>query len=240
MNLNAFEAEQLLNELASSKKQIPGNVQLGVAPPSVHLHAALNILNEGKIWVGSQNVHHETSGAFTGEISANMVSSLACDFTLIGHSERREYFHETDEQLLQKVRLALDEELKVVFCCGEPLGIRKSGEAVNYVLGQLERVLFQFTEKDFENILIAYEPIWAIGTGETASAEQAQEIHGEIRGFLKSKYSKDVADEIPILYGGSCKPSNAQELFAQPDIDGGLIGGASLKSADFLALANSF
>ena len=240
MNLNLFQAEELLNNLDTLKNTIPADVQLGLATPVVYLHSALNILSEGKVWVGAQNIYHEKSGAFTGETSAEMISSLACNFTLVGHSERRQYFGETNSQIKEKMNLALQNNLKAVFCCGESIGLRKSGDYLSFVKTQLEESLFHLKENELKNVIIAYEPIWAIGTGETASSKQAQEVHSYIRYLLLEEYGEDLSNSISILYGGSCKPNNAEELFSQKDIDGGLIGGASLNATDFISIAKSF
>ena len=240
MNLNLFQAEELLNNLDTLKNTIPADIQLGLATPSVYLHSALNILSEGKIWIGAQNIYHEKSGAFTGETSAEMISSLACNFTLVGHSERRQYFGETNSQLKEKMNLALQNNLKAVFCCGEPIELRKSGDYFGFVKTQLEESLFHLKENELKNVIIAYEPIWAIGTGETASSKQAQEVHSYIRYLLLEEYGEDLSNSTSILYGGSCKPNNAEELFSQKDIDGGLIGAASIKAPDFISIAKSF
>ena len=240
MNLNLFQAEELLNNLDTLKNTIPADIQLGLATPSVYLHSALNILSEGKIWIGAQNIYHEKSGAFTGETSAEMISSLACNFTLVGHSERRQYFGETNSQLKEKMNLALQNNLKAVFCCGESIELRKSGDYLGFVKTQLEESLFHLKENELKNVIIAYEPIWAIGTGETASSKQAQEVHSYIRYLLLEEYGEDLSNSTSILYGGSCKPNNAEELFSQKDIDGGLIGAASIKAPDFISIAKSF
>ena len=240
MNLNLFQAEELLNNLDTLKNTIPADIQLGLATPSVYLHSALNILSEGKVWIGAQNIYHEKSGAFTGETSAEMISSLACNFTLVGHSERRQYFGETNSQLKEKMNLALQNNLKAVFCCGESIELRKSGDYLGFVKTQLEESLFHLKENELKNVIIAYEPIWAIGTGETASSKQAQEVHSYIRYLLLEEYGEDLSNSTSILYGGSCKPNNAEELFSQKDIDGGLIGAASIKAPDFISIAKSF
>ena len=240
MNLNLFQVEELLNNLDTLKNTIPADIQIGLATPAVYLHSALNILSEGMVWVGAQNIYHEKSGAFTGEMSAEMISSLACNFTLVGHSERRQYFVETNSQIKEKMNLALQNNLKAVFCCGESIGLRKSGDYLGFVKTQLEESLFHLKENELKNVIIAYEPIWAIGTGETASSKQAQEVHSYIRYLLLEEYGEDLSNSISILYGGSCKPNNAEELFSQKDIDGGLIGGASLNATDFISIAKSF
>ena len=240
MNLNLFQAEELLNNLDTLKNTIPADIQLGLATPSVYLHSALNILSEGKIWIGAQNIYHEKSGAFTGETSAEMISSLACNFTLVGHSERRQYFGETNSQLKEKMNLALQNNLKAVFFFFFYIELRKSGDYLGFVKTQLEESLFHLKENELKNVIIAYEPIWAIGTGETASSKQAQEVHSYIRYLLLEEYGEDLSNSTSILYGGSCKPNNAEELFSQKDIDGGLIGAASIKAPDFISIAKSF
>jgi triosephosphate isomerase len=186
--------------------------------------------------VAAQNCHQKESGAYTGEISASMLSALGIDHVIIGHSERREYFHETNAILAQKVDVALKHGLGPIFCCGEPLDIRQAGNHVAHVKTQLQEGLFHLDKADLLKIIVAYEPIWAIGTGVTASREQAQEMHQEIRTMLADQYGQDIADQIPILYGGSVNAGNASDLFSQPDVDGGLVGGASLKEADFAAI----
>jgi triosephosphate isomerase len=180
------------------------------------------------------------SGAYTGEIAAGMLQSMEVQYCILGHSERRKYFSETDEQLAKKVDIALANEILPIFCCGEELSEREAGNHQNVVKAQIENALFHLTPEQFANVVIAYEPIWAIGTGVTASPEQAQEMHEFIRGFIAGKYGKAVADDTSILYGGSCNAKNAKELFAKPDIDGGLIGGAALVAEDFLTIIKSF
>ena len=186
--------------------------------------------------VAAQNCHQEEKGAFTGEVSVDMLKSVGCDFVIIGHSERREYFKESNEVLAAKVNATLAKGMRPIFCCGEPLEIREAETHVEYVSEQLEASLFHLSEADFENVVIAYEPIWAIGTGRTASSQQAQDMHEAIRALVAGKYGSDAADQTTILYGGSCNAQNAAELFAQPDVDGGLIGGASLKADDFATI----
>ncbi|MGB0390347.1 MAG: triose-phosphate isomerase [Salibacteraceae bacterium] len=240
MNLNLHQAQQLLDDLNLEKKNLNANVQIGAATPAPYLQIAFDSLSEASIWVGSQNIHHEKNGAYTGEISAEMVKSLSCNFTLIGHSERRQYFHETNEQLRLKVDQALSNDLVAVFCCGETFEERKSGVYLNVIRTQLEEGLLHLNQDDFSKVIVAYEPVWAIGTGETASAEQAQEVHAFIRDLIGKSKNEETANATTLLYGGSCKPSNSKELFGMPDIDGGLIGGASLNAKDFIAIANSF
>jgi len=187
----------------------------------------------------AQNMHFAHNGAYTGEVSASMLKSIGIKTVILGHSERRAYFNETDADLAKKVSQALDHSMSVVFCFGEELEDRKSSNEENIVEGQLKNALFHLEAADFKHIILAYEPVWAIGTGETASPEQAQDMHAFIRKTIASKYGSEVADSVSILYGGSVKPSNAEEIFSKPDVDGGLIGGASLKAEDFYAIVNA-
>jgi triosephosphate isomerase len=190
--------------------------------------------------VSAQNCADHEKGAYTGEVSVGMLTSVGCQWTILGHSERRQYYGETDAKLVEKVKLALGAGLGVILCVGENLDEREAGRHFEVVRTQTENVLFQFTAEEMASIVIAYEPVWAIGTGKTATAEQAEEIHAYIRKVLCDKFGEKVAEDMTILYGGSCKPSNAKELFAQKDIDGGLIGGASLKADDFIGIALAF
>jgi len=212
-----------------------------IAPPFIHLHAFLQALKKGSdIFIAAQNCHHEPSGAYTGEVAAAMIKSIGASYLLIGHSERRMYFAETDAQLLKKIRLAFENELNPIFCIGETLVERESKVHFERIEKQLEEVLFHFQEKEIQRVIIAYEPIWAIGTGQTATTEQAQEMHAFIRSVLSKKYGNQVAQSISLLYGGSCNSINAKELFACEDVDGGLIGGASLKAEEFVKIIHSF
>ena len=196
--------------------------------------------NDSYFMVGAQNVATEEKGAYTGEVSAEMLESMEIDYCIVGHSERRAYYGETDKTVAAKVDRLLAHNLKPIVCVGEVLEEREAGKQLDVVKRQVEEGLFHLTPEQMKEVVIAYEPVWAIGTGKTATPEQAQEIHAHIRSLLAAKYGKEVAEEISILYGGSCKPGNAKELFACPDIDGGLIGGASLKAEDFIAIALSF
>ena len=214
-------------------------VDMIVAPPFTHLDAVVRLLRNSPIQVAAQNCYSEPAGAYTGDISPVMLADLGVDQVIIGHSERREIFAETDALLREKVNGALSAGLGVIFCCGEPLEIREAGQQQTYVQGQLERSLFHLTADQLTQVVVAYEPIWAIGTGKTASPDQAQEMHGFIRFLIEQQYDHSTSAGISILYGGSVKPGNAAELFAQPDVDGGLVGGASLKADDFLAIANA-
>ncbi|HEU4496623.1 MAG TPA: triose-phosphate isomerase [Flavobacterium sp.] len=236
MHKNAEETEDLLNELIG---QLPDDVeaQIIVAPAFVNLSSAVEHLQFTNIGVAAQNMHQAEAGAFTGEISADMLKSIGVGIVILGHSERRAYFNETDLLLAEKASTALKHGMQVIFCIGEQLKDRQAEQHFNIVKSQLEAGLFHLEAKHWENIVLAYEPVWAIGTGETASPEQAQEMHKFIREAIASKFGAAVADEVPILYGGSVKPDNAKEIFSKPDVDGGLIGGASLKASDFAAIA---
>lgn len=208
-----------------------------IAPPYVHLREVGKLLQGRKHFhLAAQNCHHEAQGAFTGEVSAAMLASTGAEFVIVGHSERRLYFKETNEMLARKVDSALAKGLRPIFCCGEPLHIRELNTHVGYVARQLKASLFHLHEEDFRKVVIAYEPIWAIGTGRTASSDQAQAMHYAMRALVAKKYGTEVAADTSILYGGSCNAQNAPDLFRQPDVDGGLIGGASLKAEDFAAI----
>lgn len=234
MNNTKAEAEALAK--AISTVDIPEDTEVILGVPYVFLSAVKDITAASKVKVAAQNCHQETSGAYTGEISAPMLTSLDIDYVILGHSERREYFGEDNALLAAKVDAALQAGLKVIFCCGEPLNIREEETHVSYVKTQLQEGLFHLAEEALDNIIIAYEPIWAIGTGVTASKEQAQDMHKEIRDMIGAKYGDTAASKMHILYGGSVKPGNATDLFGQEDVDGGLVGGASLKADDFSAI----
>jgi triosephosphate isomerase (TIM) len=216
------------------------DVVVVLGTPFTHLTKVVESVNTDRIGVSAQNCAAEAKGAFTGEISAEMVKSTGAEYVILGHSERREYYGETSETLNKKLALALGNGLTPIYCCGEPLEIREADAQNKYVKTQLEETIFNLSPEDFKKIIIAYEPIWAIGTGKTASSDQAQEIHAFIRSIIAEKFGEDIAEGVSILYGGSCKPSNAKELFANKDVDGGLIGGASLKAEDFLGIINGF
>lgn len=240
MNKTLNEGIELANEIVAASDR-DANVQVVLGTPFIHLTTVSKLVeNSANIEVSAQNCSDKASGAYTGETSASMVKSSGANYVIIGHSERREYFKESNQELAEKVNQALENGLTPIFCCGEPLEIREDGTHFAHVCQQLTESLFHLTPEQFSKIVIAYEPIWAIGTGKTATSQQAQEMHACLRNHLSEKYGKAAADNLSILYGGSCKPDNAQELFACPDVDGGLIGGASLKSADFLAIVNSF
>lgn len=236
MNLTKLEAIDLLNEINTNTQ--PENVQMIVFPPSLYV----STLSEMKsiCAVGAQNFHPAEKGAFTGENSVTQVQDAGAEYVLVGHSERRMYFYEDATFLKDKVDAALAHNLKVIFCCGEPSSIREKDAQDYFVSEQLEESLFHLPAHLLQKVVIAYEPIWAIGTGVTASIAQAESMHSAIRQMISLKYGQEVANKISILYGGSCNASNAQELFACENVDGGLIGGASLNSADFLTIANSF
>ncbi|MBO4596118.1 MAG: triose-phosphate isomerase [Bacteroidales bacterium] len=240
MNTTVPEGVALAKAVAEKAAEVPANVQLIVAPPHTHLVSVAEALKGSKVALSAQNCADHDKGAYTGEISVGMLVSAACEYTILGHSERRQYYGETDAKLVDKVRLALDAGLKVILCVGENLDEREAGKHFEVVTAQTVNVLSHFSAGDMAKIVIAYEPVWAIGTGKTATAEQAEEIHACIRKVLADQFGAKVADDTTILYGGSCKPSNAKELFAQPDIDGGLIGGAALKAEDFIEIAKSF
>ena len=238
MHKNAEQTEDLLNELIA---QIPTetDVQVIVAPTFVNLASAVDHLEFTNIDVAAQNVHQAEAGAFTGEISADMLKSVGVNTVILGHSERRAIFHETDALIANKVDTALEHEMTVIFCFGEELKDRQTKNHFNIVENQLKDGIFHIEAKDWENVVLAYEPVWAIGTGETASPEQAQEMHEFIRQTVRTAFGNEIADTVSILYGGSVKPDNAKEIFSKPDVDGGLIGGAALKADDFVAIVNA-
>ncbi|WP_438973308.1 triose-phosphate isomerase [Polaribacter sp.] len=240
MNINAIETKALIDgiyqEIANDDLT---NTRVIISPSYVNLSSALALTEKGIIEVAAQNMHQAKSGAFTGEVSADMLQAIGVKSVIIGHSERRAYFMESDAILAEKVNAVLANNMEAIFCFGELLEDRKSGNHFKVVAAQLSNALFHLQANDFKNIVLAYEPVWAIGTGETASPEQAQEMHEFIRKTIADRYTKDVADGISILYGGSVKPANANEIFSKEDVDGGLIGGASLKPADFAAIIKS-
>jgi len=237
MNLNLPDGLELINEIYNGAPALGKNKEIVIAPPFIHLtQAASQLANMDHVHLGAQNCHHEAAGAYTGEVSASMLKSAEVEYVILGHSERRQYFSEDGTMLAKKVNQVLANGMKVIFCCGEPLEIRDAGTENSYVEKQIEEGLFHLNAEHLANVVIAYEPIWAIGTGRTASSSQAQDMHAHIRSVISAHYGADVAGSISILYGGSCKPSNAAELFACPDVDGGLIGGAALKAEEFLAI----
>lgn len=238
MHKNAEETEDLLNDLID---KLPNDIeaQVIVSPTFVNLASAVEHLEFTNISVAAQNMHQNESGAYTGEISADMLKSIGVNIVILGHSERRAYFHETDTLLAQKVTTALKHDMTVIFCFGEELKDRQNNQHFNVVENQLRDGLFHLENNDWEKIVLAYEPVWAIGTGETASPEQAQEMHKFIREIVRKTFGSDVAENVSILYGGSVKPENAKEIFSKPDVDGGLIGGAALKATDFAAIVSA-
>ncbi len=241
MNNDLDASIELVHELILATDDIEiGNTRIVVAPTFVNLQKVREISAGSRIEVAAQNMHQESNGAFTGEISSEMLLNIEVNDVILGHSERREYFNETDEVLAKKASKAIENEMNIIFCFGEQLQDRKSGNHFKIVENQLKKGLFHLTAKEFGFVVLAYEPVWAIGTGETASPEQAQEMHAFIRGLFADKYGKEISEEISILYGGSVKPNNAKEIFSKPDVDGGLIGGAALKVDDFLAIIKAF
>jgi triosephosphate isomerase len=240
MNMDLAEGLKFTGSIDKYFKEKPSRKALVIlCTPYIHLAGAAEILKHGKVALGAQNCASEASGAYTGEVSAWMVKSTGAEYVIIGHSERRSYYHEDDKLLNKKTLLAINSGLKVIFCCGEILNEREAGKHFLIVKRQLEEGLFTLTEQQMDMIVIAYEPVWAIGTGLTATPEQAQEMHKYIRDLIKEKYGSDCSKKMPVLYGGSCKPSNAGEIFSKPDVDGGLIGGAALKKEDFIAIVEA-
>jgi triosephosphate isomerase len=229
-------------ELAKTvNRQVEDNgVVIVLCTPFIHLSEVSNVITKDSLFIGAQNCAAEASGAFTGEVSVDMIKSTGAEYVIIGHSERRSYYHEDDAMLNKKVKLALAAGLTPIFCCGEVLAERQANNHMKVVKTQIENGLFDLSPDDFGQVVIAYEPVWAIGTGVNATSDQAQEMHKAIRELIAEKYGNQLADHTSILYGGSCKPSNARELFANPDVDGGLIGGASLNAADFMGIVNAF
>lgn len=242
MNMDYTLGMSLFSEVVNMvNDEVMGDQKVIVCPPFIHLHSLVQLNKAGnKVSIGAQNCHQKESGAYTGEVSASMIKSVGGQYVILGHSERRQYFGETDALLAEKVDTALKFDLKPIFCIGETLEERNAERHFEVIRRQLSEGLFHLSETHFQEVIIAYEPVWAIGTGLTASPEQAQEVHAFIRAEIANHYTAALADEISILYGGSCNPKNAGELFAQKDIDGGLIGGASLKSRDFTDIVKTF
>jgi len=237
MNCNYQEAEKLLNEVLRSEVNLSYGSEVIFAVPYPYLIMANSeVADEPNYSVAAQNCHQKKSGAYTGEVSAEMLKSIGIKYCVIGHSERREYFFETNKVLAEKINICLENEISPIFCCGEPLNIREAGNQNTYVETQLIESLFHLSADQLQQTVIAYEPIWAIGTGKTASSQQAQEMHAFIRSVLSKQYSSSVTNEITILYGGSVKAANASELFACADVDGGLVGGASLNAKEFIEI----
>lgn len=240
MNTTVAEGKVLAEDIVKKVAEVPSDVKLIVSTPFTHLVAVGEVLAGSPVALAAQNCADEAKGAYTGEVSAAMVASTGCSYVILGHSERRQYYGETSATLVKKIQLALSQGLMPIYCVGEKLEERNAGKHFEVVGSQIEEVLFTLTPEQMAHVVIAYEPVWAIGTGVTATSEQAEEIHAFIRKFVADKFGKQIAEDLTILYGGSCKPSNAKELFACPDIDGGLIGGASLKADDFIAIAKSY
>lgn len=239
MNTTLDEGVELANDVNALLKEKKANCEVIVCVPFTHLTSVNAVLEPELVKLGAENCSEHAKGAYTGEVSAAMVKSTGAQYVILGHSERRQYFAENNEQLLAKTKIALENGLAPIFCVGEVLEQRENGSFNEVVKEQVE-ALFSLSAEEFAKVVIAYEPVWAIGTGKTATADQAQDMHAHIRQVIAAKYGAEVADNTSILYGGSCKPSNAKELFAKPDVDGGLIGGASLKAADFLGIIEAF
>ncbi len=242
LNNNLQESQKLAKELVElvAKEVKSEAVEIVICPSMVNLYAVCETVKGSKVAVGAQNCYSKESGAYTGESAPTMIQSVGATHIILGHSERREYFGESDSFLADKTKAVLAAGLTPIFCCGETLAQREAGIHMDFVKSQLTNALFDLPESEFKKVVIAYEPIWAIGTGVTASTAQAQEMHKLLRDHITSKYGQEVSNEISLLYGGSCKPSNAQELFACEDVDGGLIGGASLSARDFVDIINAF
>lgn len=240
MNLNLQEGVALATELNETLKNEKANCEVIICTPFIHLAKVADCIDQNVLKLGAENCADKEKGAYTGEVSAEMVKSTGAQYVILGHSERRQYYNETAEILREKVLLALKNNLKVIFCIGETLEEREANKQNEVVKAELEGSVFNLSKEEFTNIIIAYEPIWAIGTGKTATAEQAEDIHAYIRSLVAEHYDSETADNTSILYGGSCKASNAPELFGKPDIDGGLIGGASLKTADFKGIIDAW
>lgn len=238
MNTTPAQGVELIKSVASLKSEIQGPVELIVCPPFTHLSEVAKIAKVSGVGVGAQNCADKASGAYTGEISASMIASLAVEYVILGHSERREYYGENSQTLKSKIALCYENGLTPIYCVGETLEQREADKHFEIIKAQLVEVLSDITEEQFSKLIVAYEPVWAIGTGKTASADQAQEIHAYIRQVLTTMFG-DAAASTPILYGGSCKPSNAVEIFAKEDVDGGLIGGAALVAQDFIDIAKA-
>lgn len=240
MNKTVVETEQLVADLKSKLQDVDNGSRVIIAPSFVSLTAAVRAVEGTNIEVAAQNMHQEANGAYTGEVSAEMLKSAGVNTVIIGHSERREYFKESDELLASKVNAVLANGMEVIFCFGETLKDRKLDNQLLEVGSQIKKSLFHLPAEAWDHIVLAYEPVWAIGTGETATPEQAQEMHKFVRKIISKKYTEELANGVSILYGGSVKPNNAKEIFSKPDVDGGLIGGASLKADDFVAIVNGF
>lgn len=240
MNTTLQEGVKLAEEVNEALKNTSAKCDVVICTPFTHLASVASVIDANILGLGAENCADHVSGAYTGEVSAAMVASTGARYVILGHSERRQYYGETAETLREKVALALANGLTPIFCIGEVLAERENGTYNEVVKAQIVDGLFQLSAEDFGKIILAYEPVWAIGTGKTATADQAQDMHAHIRNVIADKYGQEIADNTSILYGGSCKASNAPELFSKPDVDGGLIGGASLKCADFMGIVNAF
>ena len=240
MNTTLPEGMKLADEVNAALADAKPNCDVIICVPFTHLAPIAAVIDQNKLGLGAENCADHAKGAYTGEVSAEMVASTGATYVILGHSERRQYYGETSEILREKLALALANGLTPIFCIGEVLEERENGTYNDVVKKQIEDALFHLSAEDFSKIILAYEPVWAIGTGKTATADQAEDMHAHIRATITAKYGNEVAENTSILYGGSCKPSNAAELFAKPDVDGGLIGGASLKCADFMGIVNAF
>jgi len=240
MNTSFDEAIKLAENLKILENTFNNNTEVIICPPFLYTKSLIELLKNSSIKVGVQNSANKENGAYTGEVSAKMIKSINTDYVIIGHSERREYYNETDDILNEKLNLVLKNDLKPIFCVGEQLADRKANKHFDVIKSQIINGTFSLNSNEFSKLIIAYEPVWAIGTGETASPQQAQEIHSFIRNLIVEKYGNDIANGISILYGGSVKPTNAKEIFSKPDVDGGLIGGAALNANDFKEIVNSF
>ena len=240
MNTNLQEGVALAKEINEALKAAQPKCDVIIAVPFTHLASINAVIDPAKLGLGAENCANHKSGAYTGEVSAPMVASTGATYVILGHSERRQYYGETSEILKEKVALALENNLTPIFCIGEVLEERENGTYNEVVKKQIEEALFNLSAEDFGKIILAYEPVWAIGTGKTATDDQAEDMHAFIRGVIVDRYGKEVAENTSILYGGSCKPSNAPQLFAKPDVDGGLIGGASLECGSFMGIVNAF
>jgi len=240
MNTTLQEGVALAKEVNEALKGAEPKCDVLICVPFTHLASVNAVIDSAKLGLGAENCADHKSGAYTGEVSAAMVASTGANYVILGHSERRQYYGETSATLKEKVALAFENNLTPIFCIGEVLEERENGTYHEVVKAQVEDALFHLSADDFSKIILAYEPVWAIGTGKTATADQAEEIHAYIRGLIADKYGKEVAENTSILYGGSCKPSNAKELFEKPDVDGGLIGGAALDATSFMGIVNAF
>ena len=240
MNTSVPEGIELAKAVVAKASEVPASVKLIIAPPFTHLYPVAEVVKGSAVGLSAQNCADKEKGAYTGEVSVDMLSSVGCGYTILGHSERRQYYGETDAKLVDKVKLAIAAGLSPIFCVGENLEEREAGRHFEVVSGQVENVLYTLSAEEMSKVIVAYEPVWAIGTGKTATAEQAEEMHAFIRATIAEKFGAEAAENVSILYGGSCKPTNAKEIFAKPDVDGGLIGGAALKCADFKGIIDAW